>query len=275
MKYLTEDNLISTSGDGKITILNIRNNSISFPNNCSHVHAFEMFNNFYAFSFKSDVIISNLTTNYLHSTLKGHSGLVLALLNLRSKFLLLSGSADKTIKIWNKTYFSLVDTLKGHTGAVRCLTELSKNRIASGSDDLTIKIWDLNDIENRKGSIKENVTLNEHSNSIKSLAYLKSKNILASSQSDSFIFIWDLNDFSLKKKLKALNSVATLAVLFGGHLISGTSNGYIQIWNENSLNQIKHFFIDSSAVLCIISHREGSLTVGLANGNIRILSYIE
>lgn len=54
---------------------------------------------------------------------------------------IVSGSSDKTIKVWNMRTNSpwSVMTLVGHSGTVRCL-HLSGNRLVSGSSDFTIKV---------------------------------------------------------------------------------------------------------------------------------------
>ncbi|CAN8002152.1 unnamed protein product, partial [Ixodes hexagonus] len=53
---------------------------------------------------------------------------------------IVSGSSDKTIKVWNMRTNSpwSVMTLVGHSGTVRCL-HLTGNRLVSGSSDCTIK----------------------------------------------------------------------------------------------------------------------------------------
>lgn len=54
---------------------------------------------------------------------------------------IVSGSSDKTIKVWNIRTNSPwgVQTLTGHFGTVRCLI-LDGNRLVSGSTDKTIKV---------------------------------------------------------------------------------------------------------------------------------------
>ena len=56
---------------------------------------------------------------------------------------LASGSADKTIKIWDVTSGKCVRTLEGHKHAVVSLQVLGNNQLASGSGDCDIKIWDV------------------------------------------------------------------------------------------------------------------------------------
>lgn len=57
------------------------------------------------------------------------------------KLRVVSGSHDRTIKIWERETGTCQTTLVGHRGAVTCLA-LSDDKIISGSDDRDIKIWD-------------------------------------------------------------------------------------------------------------------------------------
>ena len=66
-----------------------------------------------------------------------------------------SGSADRTMKIWNPINGTLKRTLNGHTEYVLARTVLQNGDLASGSADRTMKI--LNPIN---GTLKK--TLNWH-----------------------------------------------------------------------------------------------------------------
>ena len=56
---------------------------------------------------------------------------------------LVSGSDDRSLKVWDATTYQLVATLNGHTMPVRTVAwSPDGNRIASGSNDGTIKVWD-------------------------------------------------------------------------------------------------------------------------------------
>ncbi|KAI0282535.1 WD40-repeat-containing domain protein [Russula aff. rugulosa BPL654] len=56
------------------------------------------------------------------------------------KMRLVSGSHDRTIKVWSRDEGRCVSTLVGHTGAVTCLA-LGEDKIVSGSDDGDVRIW--------------------------------------------------------------------------------------------------------------------------------------
>ena len=53
---------------------------------------------------------------------------------------IVSGSDDKTVKIWN-TDGECLKTLEGHSNYVFSVAILGPDRIVSGSQDKTVKIW--------------------------------------------------------------------------------------------------------------------------------------
>ncbi|KAF9002031.1 WD40-repeat-containing domain protein [Cyathus striatus] len=56
------------------------------------------------------------------------------------KMRLVSGSHDRTIKVWSKEEGRCTATLVGHEAAVSCVA-LGEDKIVSGSDDGTVKVW--------------------------------------------------------------------------------------------------------------------------------------
>ncbi|MEI6758774.1 MAG: hypothetical protein WCK85_13065, partial [Chlorobium sp.] len=56
---------------------------------------------------------------------------------------LLSGSDDKTLKVWDFKSGNCIHTLSGHSGGVyACAISHDNNFLLSGSDDNTLKVWD-------------------------------------------------------------------------------------------------------------------------------------
>lgn len=56
------------------------------------------------------------------------------------KLRLVSGSHDRTIKVWSRDEGKCTSTLVGHKAAVSCLA-LGEDKIVSGSDDSDVRVW--------------------------------------------------------------------------------------------------------------------------------------
>ena len=119
----------------------------------------------------------------LHS-FTGHSHIVRSLAVSADGKILVSGSRDKTIKIWHLETGELMHTLKGHRDGVYAIALSPDGQIlASGSVDKTIKLWHL-----ETGELLG--TFIGHTNTVTALAFTASGEILVSGSLDKTIKIW-------------------------------------------------------------------------------------
>src|SRR5271166_1405337 len=76
-------------------------------------------------------------------TLSGHDDWVNALA-MTGDGRVVSGSDDRTVKVWDLASGHEQRTLSGHGGGVNALAMTGDGRVVSGSFDGTVKVWDLN-----------------------------------------------------------------------------------------------------------------------------------
>jgi len=123
----------------------------------------------------------------LYKCLEGHKKGISSIAVIKSndsRTLIISGSHDKTIKIWDANTWELLHTLEGHIGTVTSIAVTKSNDsrtlIISGSQDKTIKIWDANTWELLQ-------TLNDHTSKVESVMIeeLKDNTYLIISINDS------------------------------------------------------------------------------------------
>lgn len=138
-------------------------------------------------------------------TLAGHTDGVLCLqfnerLSRPAFPVLISGSNDRTVRVWNMETGQQLHCLRGHTRAVRAL-QFDEVTLITGSMDYTLKVWDW-----RRGKCIN--TLRGHTEGVVCLNY--DSNVLASGSVDSTINVWNLRTgraFTLRGHSDRVNGV--------------------------------------------------------------------
>jgi WD40 repeat protein len=269
LSFLENGKLAASYGDGTIRLWELSNKKEigSFKAHNEAILTSSTLDWIYMASASNrDILIWNTQNGNLAKKLTGHSDFIYHLIRMQNGYLL-SASADKTIKVWNSTNWSFVKTLNGHLDSVMCLAELSYDLLASGSEDGEIRIW----------NVKEGINLitwKAHSDAIKSLVLLPKQKYLASLAFGMEIQIWDFNQGVLIQTLMADEMLYSLAILSNGYLVSGSSYGYISIWDVESGLVKKTVFYDANTIWCMAVDLKGRLAVGMGNGDIRILNFL-
>jgi hypothetical protein len=84
--------------------------------------------------------LRSISTGHLIAEMKGHSMDVCCLVKFSSE-VLVSGSADHSIMLWDSKAYQKLGELKGHAATVISVIKVSDDTIASASFDKTIRLW--------------------------------------------------------------------------------------------------------------------------------------
>lgn len=156
-----------------------------------------------------------------------HSDAVYAVKIDSYRSLMISGSRDCSIKIWNIKTRQCIKTLSHHLRSVLCLdADLDKNIIVSGSSDNTILVWNYS----KEKAIGE---LLGHTGSVVNVKIYDNKYIISCSK-DSSIRIWDLKTFQLLKILNGHTGSVNTIQIADSRIASASSDKTIKLWDINS-----------------------------------------
>ncbi|WP_309738942.1 WD40 repeat domain-containing protein [Chamaesiphon sp. OTE_20_metabat_361] len=162
----------------------------------------------------------------LQQTIAAHSDWVRCLSFTPDGTNLVSGSFDKTIKLWQLATGTALQTLRDHQKGVFAIAVSADGKLlASGSWDELIKLWNL-----ETGTLLENLT--QHQASVRSLAISPDSQTLISGSFDCTIVLWNLPDGKVATTLTDTEPIAAIALSTDGRILASTGdNGTVKIWS--------------------------------------------
>ncbi|HCN28100.1 MAG TPA: hypothetical protein DIT64_04845 [Verrucomicrobiales bacterium] len=164
-------------------------------------------------------------------TLEGHSAEVEAVAVTPDGRWAVSGSTDRTLRVWDIDSGQELRSLKGHTLHVRALALTPDGqRVVSASEDGTLKVWDLN-------SGRELCTFRGHAKGVSAVAVTPDGRLVVSGSWDGTLKMWDLKSRrelrSLKERSKSVRSLSVTPN--GRRMVSASSNDKtLTVWDTQT-----------------------------------------
>ncbi|KAM3937313.1 NACHT domain- and WD repeat-containing protein 1 [Leptodactylus fuscus] len=211
----------------------------------------------------------------LQTTLTGFKKGITVMEMYSDKDLLLVGSDDGTIIVWNIKDIEVIHTLTGHTAGIRCVKFFdSGTKAVSGSLDHTLLLWNL--ITGKKYlHIQE-----DHTNYENAYLHVDEKTGIIYSASGSKVCGWNIQSGQLMLSLTpGVPGFPLQAAVFSPHknLMTVTEGGTLHIW-DSATGELKGSRqlpgLDETAhPLCSCSiPKYGKMVVGFKNGSLALIS---
>lgn len=269
LQWISDENLVSFGRDHVVKIWNWREQAEinSFYIQSDRIRNFQLFadNDQFVFCGENRKITKGNFQGTHQNSIGEHSGRVFCLLLINRDNLLISGSEDRTIKIWNVSENNAdLMTLRGHNDSLLSLAFSEKDHmIISGSKDKTIKQWNLkNGMEIR--------TLAGHQAQVNSLKVAEQSSAIFSCSDDTTIKMWDihsglqLNSFNGHKK--AVNTIQISNE--EKWCVSGSEDCTLRFWRINpSFKKHHELFEHRGRINYICRDRDVSLVATASDDN--------
>ncbi|XP_053693929.1 phospholipase A-2-activating protein [Sabethes cyaneus] len=199
--------------------------------------------------------------------LKGHTSTVCALAKGNSSNVIISGSWDKSAKIWTNVGTSQASvTLVGHEAAVWAVTRLVSGKYVTGSADKSIFVW------NEDG--KKLVVLKGHKDCVRGLCSLP-KNGFLSCSNDAVIRHWNDTYECVKEFHGHTNYIYSISRSdFWGDdvFITSSEDSTIRMWSlkEGALGD--KLQLPAQSVWSVVGLRNGDIVAGSSDAMVRVFT---
>ncbi|KAJ7645802.1 hypothetical protein B0H17DRAFT_449230, partial [Mycena rosella] len=179
----------------------------------------------------------------------------------------ISGSSDKTIRIWDVSTGKQLQQLDGHDHWVNSVAFSSDgSRAISGSYDNTIRIWDIS-------TGKQLQQLDGHDRVVNSVTFSSDGSRAISGSRDNTIRIWDVSTGKQLQQLDGHNDwVRSVAFSSDGlRAISGSRDNTSRIWDVSTGKQLQQLDGHNDSVNSVAFSSDGSRAIsGSRDNTIRI-----
>lgn len=149
---------------------------------------------------------------------------------------MISGAADKIIRLWDVQSGREVRRFEGHTGSVKGLAfSPDGKRILSGSNDKTVRLWDV-------ATGNELSRLEGHKEGVSHVRFSPDGKVAASGSWDHSAKLWNLTDGRLIHSLECGDFV--VGVSFspdGGELATGSWDHSVRLWDVKTGQELRRF----------------------------------
>ena len=158
--------------------------------------------------------------------------------------------SEENIKIWNIDSGECIKTLLGHTKFVTCTEILSEEKLASASTDKSIRIWSTKSGECLK-------IFQSETEWAWCLQRLSDRRLLAGQERT--IKLFNIKEGECILTLNVSSKVLCIAILSNDKIICGHFDGFISVWNLDSITCISRFQGHTQIVNCIqvLSEEQG------------------
>lgn len=183
----------------------------------------------------------------------GHDRPITALAVSPDGKMLVTGSEDNSIRIWEVSTGKVVRVMQGHNDHITSLAISSDaGTLISASKDHTIRVWtlDLNDTHR---------TLNGHKGYVWSAMYSPDGSLVASAGADQVIRIWN-NETGTEIASLPGHDVAVTAICFnhdGTKLVSCGGDNLVKLWDVKENKLLKEYKGHTAPVMAVAISKDG------------------
>jgi WD40 repeat protein/tetratricopeptide (TPR) repeat protein len=217
----------------------------------------------------STVAIVRLKQHPELAVLQGHKDSIWSVAVTPDGKRLITGSHDKTARIWDLATGKQLAVLSGHTGPLQGMAVTADGtRLLTTSMDLTVRVWDL-------ANYRQLAVLNGHTDMVRGVAVTPDGTRAVTGSEDKTLRVWDLASGQQLTVLKEDDADRIWSVAMapdGNRVVTGYDDGTARVWDISAGRQVQVFRgHQHSSVMSVAVTPDGTRAItGSVDGTIRV-----
>ncbi|XP_054283298.1 protein FAN-like [Macrosteles quadrilineatus] len=213
-------------------------------------------------SWDSNIIMYDVACGRVIDTMLGHEDAVTCVCWAAERRLLVTGSWDGWVRLWQTETFPPSEPIRpasdlvsqlDHDGRVTCLcVNRTNTQLASGTEDGEIFLWSLITF-----TVTQKIT--EHTNTVNCIKFSPDGKKLVSCGDDQTFRLFDLTCGGMQTFYKELDDQLKCLDWDGTMLLLGNSKGCVYTWDLISVTLTRQVKAHEGAVLCLALAEDGSI----------------
>lgn len=174
-----------------------------------------------------------------------------------------SGSDDKTARLWSVETGKPVRTFEGHTQPIRCVAySPDGKRVVTGGGDKSIRVWDAE-------TGKQMRTFDDVDFAVLALAFSPDGRHVVAGGYHTSLFIWDFANGRISQRWKGHRGGIKCVALSpdGRRVVSGSDDRTVRIWDFHSGREIRKFEGHTDHILSLAFSPDGRFVISGGGGD--------
>ncbi|GAA5923061.1 F-box/WD repeat-containing protein [Sporobolomyces koalae] len=178
----------------------------------------------------------------------------------------ISGSRDKTIRIWDAASGTVSRVLTGHEGSILCL-QYDDRILVSGSSDSRILVWDLvGDEGTGRGKYEVKMTLVGHAMGVLDLCF--DEQWIVSCSKDTTTRIWNRHTGEFLRALSGHRGPVNAVALNSNRILTASGDALMKMWDIHTGKTLRTFSGHTRGLACLEWSPDGKEIVSGGNDQV-------